>query len=276
MTFLIGADPEFFLKRNGVNISADAFVPGTKDNPYRLKNGAVQLDGTAVEFNIDPASTAEEFSYNICSVMDEIRKMIPSEITFDFSPSVIYTEDIWKSIPSKCLELGCNPDNDAYNNNKPKVPPPLPEKFKRMRTGAGHIHIGWGNNIDITDQTHIDDCNIVVKNLDCLFNHYSRCWDNDNRRHILYGQPGSFRIKPYGVEYRVLSNAWLRYPDLWPWLFNNTQCTLQKLLNGDINLYLLRYSYIHTYDALNNHFKFYLGEDFTPFSLNLLNQRKAA
>jgi len=36
-------------------------------------------------------------------------------------------------------------------------------------------------------------------------------WDNPVRR-MYYGLPGEHRIPPYGVEYRVLSNAWMFHP----------------------------------------------------------------
>ncbi len=37
-------------------------IPDTaKEKPFPVTNGAVQVDGMALEYNIDPASTVEEF-----------------------------------------------------------------------------------------------------------------------------------------------------------------------------------------------------------------------
>src|SRR5690606_33825534 len=88
----IGCDPEFFLKlrSNGANRSAHGIVPGTKKEPHKLDKGAVQLDGTAVEFNIEPAKSPKDFTNNIESVLKDIRKIVPERYAFNFSPSVVY------------------------------------------------------------------------------------------------------------------------------------------------------------------------------------------
>ena len=50
----------------------------------------------------------------------------------------------------------------------------------------------------------------------------SLLFDDDTERRKLYGFPGSFRPKQYGVEYRPLSNKWLRNEVLMTWVFNTT------------------------------------------------------
>src|SRR3546814_9684922 len=64
MTF--GCDPEvFILDEYGAPVSPEDFLPGTKEEPYKVNKGAVQVDGMAGEFNIDPAHTFDEFDDNI-------------------------------------------------------------------------------------------------------------------------------------------------------------------------------------------------------------------
>ncbi len=216
----VGADPEFFLKGKyrGTNISAHGKVPGTKASPHKLKYGAVQLDGTAVEFNILPAKTSKEFCENIKGVIGEIRDMVPDKYRFNFSPSVHYAPLYFKDkIPEGSKELGCDPDFDAYSWGKPNE---RPDNTSAMRTGAGHLHIGWTNGKDITDRSHVVDGCVLAKQLDVVFRMVEHNWDTDTERRKMYGKFGAFRPKPYGMEYRSLSNAWVKYPKLWPWLFD--------------------------------------------------------
>jgi hypothetical protein len=229
----IGADPEFFLYDTAANkyVSAHGLVPGTKEKPFKLKDGACQLDGTAVEFNINPASSSYEFSYNIGSVLAELRGMIPQKYQFKFTPSVMYDPDTWKDIPDNSKELGCNPDYNAVGNEpeKARVPKALPKQYETLRTGAGHIHVGWTSNKEPMEKSHFWDATELTKQLYYVFKKASPIWDNDNLRNKLYGSGAAFRPKPYGTEFRSPSNAWLNYPRLWEWIFDATKATFRSL-----------------------------------------------
>ncbi len=60
--FTYGCDPEVFLMVGDKYVSAHGLFPGTKAEPFKVEKGAVQVDGLALEFNIDPAKTPEEFA----------------------------------------------------------------------------------------------------------------------------------------------------------------------------------------------------------------------
>ena len=76
MKLLIGADPELFVSENGKLVSCHGLLPGTKLNPHRVDKGAVQVDGMAAEFNIDPASNEEEFITNLNTVQNSLRELL--------------------------------------------------------------------------------------------------------------------------------------------------------------------------------------------------------
>ncbi|OYV41139.1 MAG: hypothetical protein B7Z80_02685 [Rhodospirillales bacterium 20-64-7] len=59
--------------------------------------------------------------------------------------------------------------------------------------------------------------------MDYFLGIHSLLWDKDGTRRKLYGKAGAFRPKPYGMEYRVLSNRWLDSPDLTRWVYNTVQ-----------------------------------------------------
>lgn len=229
MDILIGCDPEVFVRQGSVFKSAHGLIKGDKKNPFPVRNGAVQVDGMALEFNINPAATAEQFIINVQDVFNQMCAMVP-EYDVVTVPVAHFTEEYMKAQPSEALELGCDPDFNAWDgqvNVKPNANRP-------MRTAAGHVHIGWTNDRDITDPEHVGDAHIVTKQMDFFLGLGSLFYDDDNMRRSMYGRAGCCRIKKYGVEYRTLSNAWLKSADLMRWVFNNTKAGMERVIQGDL------------------------------------------
>lgn len=233
MQIKLGADPEFFLLgKYRAHVSAHNLVQGTKREPFKLNKGALQADGTAVEFNIDAASTPEEFASNITTVLGQVRDIVPKEYAFNFTPAINYGTDYFNnSIPEYAKELGCDPDFDAWRGGAVN---PRPNPAQGFRTAAGHLHIGWTDDADVKDPEHLEDCMAVVRRLDYYFKGISALWETnrDSARRRLYGDWGAFRPKKYGVEYRVLGNSWLKYPRMWPWMFQFVNHAMNSLEQG--------------------------------------------
>ncbi|QVJ12711.1 hypothetical protein [Pseudomonas phage PSA11] len=228
LNILVGADPEIFMMKDGKFVSAHGAIPGNKKEPFKVDKGAVQVDGMALEFNIDPAKDEKEFVRNLTTVMSTLKGMVPG---FELNPSPVaeFGFDYIKGQPDEAKELGCEPDFNAYENGAAN---PRPNAEVDFRTGAGHVHIGWGNDIDISDPDHIEACCMAAKQLDYYLGLPSLLYDKQVKRRTLYGAMGAFRPKPYGVEYRVLSNAWLKDEALMKWVFKNTVLGIKKLLEG--------------------------------------------
>lgn len=205
--FTFGCDPELFVTdENGKYVSAAGLIPGTKEEPYPVKGGAVQVDGMAAEFNIDPVSTFSEFDANIVSVVKQLKSMLPKGYQLVPKPSVVFEEDVWEAAPEEAKILGCVPDFNAWTGEV--NPPPDAEQHPRLRTASGHLHIGWQDG-DAFDPEHVQNCRDLVKQLDWYLGGWSLSQDSDPTRRNLYGKAGACRFKPYGVEYRVLSNFWV-------------------------------------------------------------------
>lgn len=225
----IGADPEVFLTNKKEFISAHGVIPGTKQNPHKVKKGAVQVDGMALEFNIDPATDITTFINNIAAVENQLKEMIPRGTRIKRVPTATFSKDIIKNQPKEALELGCDPDFNAYTgktNARPKA-----TRNTLFRTGAGHIHIGWCVDKDITNIVHFNDCRLMSMQLDYFLGIESLLWDDDYKRRQLYGKAGAFRPKSYGMEYRVLSNAWLN-KNVKERVFNRTLAAFNALNEG--------------------------------------------
>jgi len=228
MQVLIGADPEVFVMKGGIMQSAHGLVEGDKKNPQKVEFGAVQVDGMALEFNIDPAEDANTFVHNVQNVMAQLAAMVP-EYKLVIEPVAHFNKDILAACPAEALELGCDPDYDAYTG----APNPRPDGTRNFRTAAGHIHIGWTQGMDINNPEHIEACRMLTKQLDVYLGIPSVILDPDKTRRELYGKAGAYRVKPYGVEYRVLSNFWLKSPELQQWVFSQTKRAFDALIEGN-------------------------------------------
>ena len=215
--FKIGADPEFFVKKFGKLVSAYGLIPGSKENPHKVPKGAVQVDGMALEFNIDPAETYSQFEDNMSTVMSSIIGMVPGYEIF-VEPVADFGLEYIEAQPKEAKELGCSPDFNAYT----KQANPRPSADTPFRTASGHVHIGWTSGVDINDEGHLEACRALTKSLDVWLGLPSLVWDQDDRRRTLYGAAGAFRPKSYGMEYRVLSNKWITDPLLRKTVFHNT------------------------------------------------------
>lgn len=223
----IGCDPEIFVKQNGTFVSAHGLIPGDKKAPHNVEKGAVQVDGMALEFNIEPASTETEFVGNVVHVMNILKSMVPG-YELAAVPVADFSLEYINSQPREARELGCDPDFDAYTgsaNIKPDAELP-------MRTASGHVHIGWTNGAEIYSDAHQNACRAVSQQLDIVLGIPSLFYDDDQRRRSMYGNPGCYRAKPYGAEYRTLSNAWLLTEERMAWVFRNTKKAMEMLFQG--------------------------------------------
>lgn len=213
-TFLLGADPEFFVRKGGKPFSAHGLIEGTKSSPVKTEVGAAQVDGMALEFNIDPVRSDdfERFNFEIVKTLDDIRKMAKERdpsLTFAYEPIMEFDEAFFDAQPDAAKELGCDPDFNAYTLKMN----PRPDGDRLFRTGAGHVHIGWGADIPVDNEEHMEICASFIKMLDATVGMYMTYIDRDPRRRELYGAAGAFRPKPYGVEYRTPSNVWIKNRD---------------------------------------------------------------
>jgi len=211
MAITIGTDPEaFVVNADGtVGISVGK-IGGSKEEPRPVEGGAVQEDNVLAEFNTDPASTAEEFISCIDRVVGQLDNILaPLGLSLLFKSSHEYTAEQLAEGGEQAFVFGCDPDFNCWAmdwNEGPQA------EGATLRTAGGHVHIGYD------DPTEMNSLK-VARACDLLLGVPSVLLDGDVRRRELYGSAGACRFKPYGVEYRVLSNFWLQSDELKRWVF---------------------------------------------------------
>lgn len=226
ISLTIGSDPEIFVKdKAGSFKSAFGLIPGNKKAPHAVDKGAVQVDGMALEINTDPAANENEFVNNINTVMSKLRSMVPQDYELAVFPTAEFTTDVMKSQPYEALALGCDPDFNAYTQKQN----PFPKAPFTMRCAGGHIHVGWTTDADPFEPIHFRSCCDLAKQLDYFVGLPSLYFDHDYKRRTMYGTAGSFRPKSYGMEYRVLSNFWIKSPDLMKFIFRQVTRAFNEL-----------------------------------------------
>lgn len=219
----IGADPEVLITKDGSFVSAHGLVKGSKNRPSAVEDGAVQVDGMALEFNINPAKTLAEFTHNIQSVYEQLRAQVPDTFTFSDQCTAHFDLNYFKDRLPEEVEMGCDADYNAYTgeaNIKPDGELPI-------RTAGGHVHIGW-REFGFFDQEHQANCVMVTKMCDLFLGLPSVLFDKDKERRSMYGAAGCFRPKAYGVEYRTLSNAWINSKELMEFIYKNVELMMSR------------------------------------------------
>lgn len=211
---LIGADPEVFLKdtKTGHFVSAYGQFPGTKEAPVPLGNrGFMQVDGHALEFNILPVETEDEFVENIKDCLYLLKrevKMVDPDLEIVFDPVAEFDETYFESLNASSKVLGCNPDYSAVTG---AVLEPPDISNVPLRTSSGHIHIGWTKFDDAFDEMQFALRLEVANKITPHLLRVSKEWETEasTERRKYYGGNGAFRPKDYGIELRCLDGLWL-------------------------------------------------------------------
>jgi Phage phiEco32-like COOH.NH2 ligase-type 2 len=213
MQFLIGADPECFIRNRytGNYTSIVGKLGGTKQKPLPIdtQGHCVQEDNVAVEFNVPPASDAVGLAASIHKVLGWLREKLP-DYELDRASAVSFPKEELDTPEAQMF--GCEPDFNAWKmceNPKPRAPDP------NLRSCGGHIHISSKGAIERPTE--------MIRAMDVFAGLPAVFLDKGILRKSLYGKAGAFRFKDYGVEYRTLSNFWIFSDELVNWAYNATK-----------------------------------------------------
>lgn len=223
LNIMLGSDPEIFVEnKEGRIVSGIDLIPGDKNNPFAISDSghAIQVDNIAWEFNIPPCKTSEEFSHHIQYVLNHLQEDADKHglVLSKKSSDMIKASELKDP---RSLVFGCDPDFNAYTMSDN----PMPNNKTKLRCVGGHVHIGY-------NEPNVDDTIRIVKLFDLMVVLPASLLDPDTRRRELYGKPGAFRFKDFGVECRALSNFWIHTDELRNWVFEKTtDAVLMALTN---------------------------------------------
>jgi len=244
----IGADPELFIRQMKDNkiIPVCGHVGGTKENPLiidnlieavygaeredgrfrrpalrgillpengeineapaapsRRGNYAIQEDNVMLEFNIPAYKNYSPFCDAVGKALNIIDTNILGPKDYRSTCQVMHTfsADEIASNPQS-MQIGCLSDMDAYAPEGQQERAPFnAAHFGNHRFCGGHIHVQYN--------TKRMPEHVFVQFMDLYVALPSLRHDKQKMRRMFYGQPGLYRKKPYGIEYRTLSNFWL-------------------------------------------------------------------
>jgi hypothetical protein len=231
----IGCDPEFFLGglERGKLVSAIPFVDGTKEEPKVLPlGGNIQRDNVAVEVATDPADSVDKFITSIKNTLTEAVKTLPKSTEIVAVPSATFDADQLEH--PEAQRFGCDPDYDAWEIVQNEPPCATDASF---RSCGAHIHVGTTGDDENAFLLDFEGKINTVKAMDCIHGIVSTILDSGEdalARRQLYGKPGAHRPKDYGVEYRVLSNYWLKSPVTVMMMYHLTQDALKVVREGKV------------------------------------------
>lgn len=215
----LGSDPEILLQNSeGRMVSVIGLINHGKWNPLQIADMptgfTLQEDNVAIEYGIPPAASADEFKAHLRAVLERSKEWLPG-LQFSNLSCAVYPDDQLEHPAARTF--GCEPDLNAWTldwNPPPKADNP------NLRSAGGHIHV----------ETQLNPYT-VGQAMDVYLGIPSVLMDDSPERRKFYGRAGAIRRKPYGVEYRTLSNFWIFDDALIEWVWRNTERAL-----GSINV----------------------------------------
>lgn len=245
----IGSDPELFITDGDGNVVPSSKVipnTGTKWPTVARERAEVVRDGVQIELNTSADSCRQISSYYISMSLaalarrlDEL-KLEGKEYKVSKAGVIELSPDLMKTLDKKDLEFGCKPSFNIYDSNARVDVKGTEYKF---RSGAGHVHLGalpptiWNPGLESKWRPKVDRREELVMLLDIVLGNTCVMIDQDpmqkeRRKH--YGRAGEYRLPDHGLEYRPLSNFWLRSYPLASFVFGMARYAVMILHSSNI------------------------------------------
>lgn len=218
----IGCDPEFFFrKKDGTILEAQDVLPDegleyvrntdNRDGGYTSlgsTNSKFVIDGLQAELNPRPNTCRANLGNEVHAMFKTLSEHIEGkDVKVDFGQIVKLSKDDMNRISNRSKQFGCMPSYNVYDQDARIGVDPSKYPY---RSAGGHIHLG---STDADVKEVLKDHERIVPMLDIILGNTCVLIDRDTgnkERRKVYGRAGEYRKPAYGIEYRTLSNFWLR------------------------------------------------------------------
>lgn len=229
----VGSDTEFFLRdlKTGLPVTAIGRFGGTKKHPKSIDGLApgfcIQEDNVMPEVNIPAADNYESFYQHCDKILAWLKEEAANQgCSVDVAASMNFTAEQLDHPQAK--NIGCEPDYCVWTREENQFDESKRDLLQHLRSAGGHIHVSFKST---THEVTQEDQELLVMFMDVYLGLPSVRADTDTERRKLYGKAGSFRFKPYGIEYRVLSNFWFKSARYSAWVFSQVQQAVESMNN---------------------------------------------
>ena len=248
-----GCDPEFFLEKDGEVIGSEKLI---SENGLEFLGGLgtnkVIRDGIQTELNPAPNTCRQRVARNISRCFIALKEQITTDgtgIKVNFEQTRTITEKEMDSLSDDSKQFGCKESRSVAGENSKIAIKDASKYFKR--SAGGHIHLSPPSYGKAMVQ---NDAERVIKLMDIIVGNTCVLLDRDKgniERRKNYGKAGEFRLPSHGIEYRVLSNFWLRSYVLMSFVFSLTRFALHCYLNGHAERFFAVVDYDDIQKAIN-------------------------
>lgn len=283
-----GADPELFLQRNGKILGSEKVIPpqGLKSGTY--SNALVIRDGVQVELNPYPSTNFRVLGRSIEIALELLQvhlRKLNEGVSINWQEVVEVEQEELDSLSPQSSLLGCAPSKNWYGIYKISDE----AKKSRVRSAGGHLHIGLKRNYDAPLAKLYKDREDLVPFFDIFVGNTCVLLDRDplaSTRRQVYGRAGEYRdenvadvetgtVAPHhGIEYRTLSNFWLRNYTLMSLVFGLANIAISAYADEVLRAEVMEVVHIgRTLKAINNNDAVLAAENFEalkPFLLRHL------
>lgn len=211
----LGCDPEFFFTNAaGKLVGAESVLPagGLK---VGTKESKMTIDGVCVELNPTPMGCRANLGNEIKKCFKDFKlNALKGDISTSFDSLVTLSKAELDVLSDDSKLFGCDESQNAYTKKASKIDVGDPMTYPN-RSAGGHIHIGRHQDMPKVNWA-LAHPEITIPLTDLILGIPAVLMDHgeaSTKRREIYGRAGEYRTPEHGLEYRVLSNFWLRaYP----------------------------------------------------------------